>query len=68
MKSVDQKAKAEPFNTPDLRHLAMTAPYFHDGSVKTIEELVDGNHDRMGKTSGLSSDQKLALVEYLKSL
>jgi cytochrome c peroxidase len=28
------------FKTPSLRNVAMTAPYFHDGSVKTLPEAV----------------------------
>ena len=29
------------FRIPTLRNVAMTAPYFHDGSVATLEEVVD---------------------------
>lgn len=29
------------FKTPLLRNIARTAPYFHDGSVKTLEEAVE---------------------------
>lgn len=29
------------FKTPTLRDIAKSAPYFHDGSVKTLEEAVD---------------------------
>lgn len=29
------------FKTPLLRHLLTTAPYMHDGSLKTLEEVVD---------------------------
>lgn len=29
------------FKTPTLREIARTAPYFHDGSAKTLEEVVD---------------------------
>lgn len=29
------------FKTPTLRDIARTAPYFHDGSAKTLEEAVD---------------------------
>jgi len=28
------------FKTPTLRNVALTAPYFHDGSVKTLREVV----------------------------
>jgi len=29
------------FKTPTLRDVALTAPYFHDGSAKTLEEVVE---------------------------
>jgi cytochrome c peroxidase len=29
------------FKTPTLRNIALTAPYFHDGSVKTLREVVE---------------------------
>lgn len=28
------------FNVPTLRNIELTAPYFHDGSAKTLEEAV----------------------------
>lgn len=33
------------FKIPPLRNLAKTAPYFHTGSVKTLEEVVDHYND-----------------------
>ncbi len=29
------------FKTPSLRNIALTAPYMHDGSFKTLEEVID---------------------------
>jgi cytochrome c peroxidase len=29
------------FKTPTLRNIALTAPYMHDGSAKTLEEVLD---------------------------
>jgi cytochrome c peroxidase len=29
------------FKTPTLRDITKSAPYFHDGSMKTLEEVVD---------------------------
>lgn len=29
------------FKTPSLRNVALTAPYFHDGHAKTLEEAID---------------------------
>ncbi len=58
------------YDTPSLRHLWASAPYLHDGSVRTLEDLVShGNpNDRMGRTSQLSESQRKALVAYLRSL
>jgi cytochrome c peroxidase len=58
------------YNTPSLIGVGATGPYFHDGSAKTLREVVTvGNPgDRMGRTSQLSSDQVDALVAYLETL
>ena len=54
--------------TPGLRGVAYTAPYFHDGSAKTLLEVMDVYSGRVGKVPVLSSGEKLAVVEYMKSL
>jgi len=56
------------FKTPSLWFVAGTAPYFHDGSQATLEDLVRTNRDRMGNTSQLSADERAALVAYLRTL
>jgi cytochrome c peroxidase len=39
---VTGEAKDEgAFKVPTLRNIALTAPYMHDGSIKTLEEAVD---------------------------
>ncbi len=35
----DEKDKGK-FKTPSLRNVALTAPYFHDGHAKTLEEAI----------------------------
>ena len=64
------------FRTPTLREVSATAPYMHDGSLATLEDVVDF-YDRGGgegtKTSvlgplGLSGQEKSDLVEFLKTL
>ena len=35
------------FKTPSLREIARTAPYMHDGSLSTLEEVID-HYDRGG--------------------
>jgi cytochrome c peroxidase len=56
------------FKTPSLLYVSGTPPYFHDGSVATLEDLVEKNYDRMGKTSGLKPEERAALVAFLKTL
>ena len=61
-------ADAGHFRVPTLRNLRETGPYFHDGSVATLADLVARNGDRMGSTSHLSPADQQALVAYLESL
>ena len=65
------------FKTPTLREIARTAPYMHDGSLKTLEEVVDfydkggipnKNLDEHLKPLHLTAGDKKDLVEFLKSL
>jgi cytochrome c peroxidase len=57
------------FNVPSLKSVARTAPFMHDGSMKTLEERVFNNpSDSHGSTSSLSEDEKTALVAFLKTL
>jgi cytochrome c peroxidase len=71
------------FKTSTLRNVAVTQPYMHDGSVKTLEDVVDfyNNGGRLKETdplsgfqSGgirplhLSDQQKKDLVAFLKAL
>ena len=54
------------YRTTPLRGLWQHAPYFHDGSAKTLDDVVD-HYDRVRRL-GLSSRQKHDLVHYLRSL
>ncbi len=56
------------YKIPDLKYLAKRAPYFHDGSALTLEQLIDENNYRMGNTAQLSPEEREALVAYLKTL
>jgi cytochrome c peroxidase len=78
--------KREPhryaFKTPTVRHVALTAPYMHNGVFRTLEEVVDF-YDRgggnglgfnlenqtlpFGKLS-LTGSEKRALVSFMKIL
>lgn len=63
------------FRTPLLRDLALTAPYFHDGSKATLEEVVDFYNEGGGKNPNLDPhivplkltlEEKQALVTFLR--
>ena len=63
----DQGAAAV-LETPSLRGLARTAPYLHDGSAGTLEDLLERTDGKMGQTSHLSDTDRTALVAYLRTL
>jgi len=55
------------FKVPSLRNVAKTGPYFHDGSVKTLEEAVSKMAEyQLGKN--LSQDEVASIVTFLNSL
>ncbi len=65
------------FKTPTVRNISQTGPYMHDGSLKTLEEVVEwydkGGHpnpylsDKMKKLN-LTAQEKEDLVSYMKAL
>jgi cytochrome c peroxidase len=57
------------FDTPSLRGIADTAPYLHDGSAATLQEVFLLAPGMVGKAATeLSPDERDALVTYLRSL
>ncbi len=55
--------------TPTLVGIGATAPYMHDGSIASLEQLMtftDAGH--MGDTSELNCDEKAALVAFMRGL
>ncbi len=65
------------FKTPTLRDVARTAPYMHDGSLATLEAVIDF-YDRGGNANPfldeelrslhLTKDEKAALMAFLQAL
>lgn len=72
------------FKTPTLRNIDLTAPYMHDGSLKTLDDVVE-HYNNGGKLKAtdpepsgflsggirplnLSAEQKKDLVAFLKTL
>ncbi|HTJ82752.1 MAG TPA: hypothetical protein VL400_13615, partial [Polyangiaceae bacterium] len=62
------KEEDHAFKTPTLDYIGGTAPYFHDGSAATLEDLLRTNGQRMGDTSQLTPDELTALAAYLRTL
>jgi hypothetical protein len=56
------------FETPTLRFVAGTAPYFHDGRYETLDDLLTGADGSMGHTFHLSRADRKALLAYLETL
>jgi YVTN family beta-propeller protein len=58
------------FDTPQLVNLAYKRSYLHDGSAKTLKDLLSlfNPRDLHGVTSDLSSAELDDLIEYLKTL
>jgi cytochrome c peroxidase len=65
------------FKTPGLREIAQRGPYMHDGSIATLEAVIEhyngGGVDRpsrsdMIKPLGLTAQEKSDLVAFLRSL
>lgn len=65
------------FKIPSLRNVALTAPYMHDGSLRSLDDVI--NHYNLGGNKGpyqdarikplnLTSDEKSALKAFLVSL
>lgn len=72
----DEKEKGA-FKTPTVRNVALTGPYMHDGSQKTLEEVVEwydkGGHpnqwlDEKVKPLKLTAEEKADLVAFMKAL
>lgn len=71
------------FKTPTLRNIELTHPYMHDGSLKTLADVVDfyNNGGRINESDpvsgflsggikplGLTTEEKKDLVSFLKAL
>ncbi len=65
------------FKTPTLRNIEITGPYMHDGSMNTLEEVIEhyanGGKNHFNKSEQingffLSDSEKNDLIHFLKSL
>ncbi len=65
------------FKTPTLRNIALTAPYMHDGSMASLEAVIDHfatgglphpNRDPEMRTFVLTVEEKADLLAFLNAL
>ena len=70
-------ADRDRFKVPSLRNLSYTAPYMHDGSINTLEEVIDHYSEGIMNNANLSDDlvplhftdkEKKYLLAFLQSL
>jgi len=61
-------AKTVRFNTPSLRSVWSTGPYLHDGSAKTLMDVLNRTAGKMGDVTKLTLKQKQQLVAYMLTL
>jgi cytochrome c peroxidase len=75
--STGLEADKGSFKTPSLRNVAESAPYMHDGKLKTLDDVVQfyaggGNSnpylDKQMKPLALTARDRADLVAFLKSL
>ena len=76
-KFADTGAGQGNFKTPTLREISRTAPYMHDGSIATLEDVID-YYDRGGNRNPsldpelrplhLSTAEKQSIVAFLRCL
>lgn len=77
MRLTEKEEDRSKFKVPTLRNIAVTAPYMHDGSLKTLEEVIE-HYNSGGKNNSLknpvlkplhlNTEEKQALIAFLKSL
>ena len=77
---VSQSGLRGAFKVPTLRNVALTAPYMHNGSLATLEEVVQFYANGAGRANNfprvdpalqgfaLTLEEKAALVSFLESL
>ncbi len=65
------------YKTPSLRNVALTAPYMHDGSIATLEEVIEfynrGGINNPEKSPllvplGLTAEERGALAAFMRAL
>ncbi|MEZ6038084.1 MAG: cytochrome c peroxidase [Planctomycetota bacterium] len=67
MKVTGNEGDKYMFKVPSLLNVAKTAPYYHDGSIATLEEAV-ANMAELQTAKPLNKDEVAAIVKFLEAL
>jgi cytochrome c peroxidase len=76
-RATDRDEDVGRFKTPTLRNIQLTAPYMHDGHMKSLEEVVrfynSGGAEHRNKDSrirplGLTEEEQVDLIAFLTTL
>ncbi len=77
MRLTGQESDRAMFKIPSLRNVGLTAPYMHDGSMKTLQDVIE-HYDQGGKENAqkselikplnLTEQEKRDLISFLESL
>jgi len=77
MRLTEKEVDRAVFKVPTLRNIAVTAPYMHDGSIKTLEEVIkhyeSGGKNHPNKADDivsfkLTEDERRNLIRFLEAL
>ncbi len=68
VKSAGEFEAEHKFETPSLRFIAQSAPYFHDGRYGTLIQMIEHCDGSMGSTKQLGVPEKASLAAYLETL
>jgi cytochrome c peroxidase len=71
MGATHKKEDSARFKTPTLRNITVTAPYFHDGSAATLEEVIKIKCTQSSKdyqAISLSAIEQKQIIAFLKTL
>jgi cytochrome c peroxidase len=77
MRLTESEADRAVFKVPTLRNIAVTAPYMHDGSIETLEDVIrhyeSGGHPHPNKAEEivpfeLTNEERLNLIRFLEAL
>jgi cytochrome c peroxidase len=63
-----READAGRFRTPSLRNVALSSPYLHDGSAKTLPDAIRRHAEAVPAVAAVGEAQMADLVAYLDAL